>query len=139
MKNDSKTTINNLPPLHYEIIKEGMNAYAFDQAQFRIIQSDKTFKQIWDSLNQDMPEPLPEIDFNKNMVVFYSYGPFNHGGYTLKLHDVEENENEIILHVFMQSPNPEDFVTEVLTHLYFLVKINRTNKSVKIIKIDKPD
>jgi hypothetical protein len=73
---------------------------------------------------------LPEIDFNKFILIAVSDKTRPSGGYGIEINDVFDNGNEIIINVKYTSPKIGDGVTGALTNPCHIIKIHKTEKSI---------
>lgn len=73
-----------------------------------------------------LPRPeLPEIDFEKEMVVAIFMGERSSGGYEIEIINIIKTEKQIAIEVEEEEPPPESLRTMVFTQPYHIVVIKR--------------
>ena len=98
-----------------------------------VIKAEDRWKEVWGKVHRlRLPRPeLPEIDFEKEMVVAVFMGIRKSGGDEIEIIKVTKTEEEIVAVVKEKEP-PSDFLqTLALTQPYHIVVIKRFSLPVK--------
>ena len=98
----------------------------------QVITNQKDWEKLWNkTYSIQSPKPkLPEIDFNKEMIVGLFSGEHNSGGYDLEITEIKKNKGEINVSFFYVSPGPKCDVTSALTQPYCFIKLKKSNKKI---------
>ena len=73
-----------------------------------------------------------DVDFRREIVVFYSAGVQPTGGYEATVESVDLRRNTLAVTTRLSSPGEHCVVTQALTHPYALVKVDRPRRSVRV-------
>lgn len=120
--NSSKKT----KPL-FEILTEQNNGGASIQF-YEILTEEKEIAMLLsdDNLKKKIkPEDIKTANF-----IILNLGEKATGGYSIEVESVVETENQIIVKVKEIKPNTKEFVTDVLSNPYTIVKINSKKEIV---------
>jgi len=104
----------------------------YTNQSYLVIQDGQAWVELW---NQHMlfladPLPLPEVDFSANMVVAVFMGEARTGGYALRIYDMVDVGESIIVKMEKIEPGPNCIVPQVLTQPYHIVQIAKTDKPI---------
>lgn len=110
----------------------------------KVITNNSDWLELWEKIERDssrsslQKEPLPNIDFDKEMVIAVFMGKtFTHGGgtgvYTIKIDRIEETEKDLEVHVKEKIPAASDFgsATSACTSPFSVIKLKKSTKEVK--------
>lgn len=98
-----------------------------EEPQRRIIDNQKELESLFAEINKtrDPEIPIPEIDFDKEIIAFVNLGQTSTGGYTITVENIEMTKNEVVIHTGGTSPKSGDNVTMVITTPFTIVKLNK--------------
>ena len=106
----------------------------FSEAKNYAITNTNDWQSLWNKVygNVLSKPPLPEVDFNKSMVIAVSLGSKPTGGYDIKITGVKEREAEglIAISVEESSPGKDCIVSQALTSPYHIIETEKTDKEV---------
>jgi hypothetical protein len=115
------------------IIKQWQGAYsAQDKPKREIVRDVKGWESLWRAMKgKRVPLPeLPEVDFQKHMVIGAFMGSRSTGGYSVHITRIEQND-KIVVTVRETAPGPGDMVTMALTAPYHVVLVPHSEKPVE--------
>jgi len=97
-----------------------------------VINDVGTWEDTWDKLTAHLinPEPAPEVDFNKYILLAHFMGQKPTSGYEVEFTEVLEGA-AISATVREVSPAPECALLQVITAPYHVIQIPKTDKEVK--------
>ena len=100
-----------------------------------VIDSEDHFQKLWTQHTSIFfpPEssPVNMVNFDSEMVAWISLGMKNSGGYDVEIVNYVEETDEFIIICLESMPGPEDMVTEALTQPYHIVKMKKSDKTVR--------
>ncbi len=100
-----------------------------------IIRDAKAWADLWAKIHLNFePKPaLPEVDFQKQMVVAVFAGTKPTGGYSIRIRDIRHDAKADKLLIFVEetSPPPGSITIQVLTQPYHMVLIPKTDKPIE--------
>lgn len=107
---------------------------AREQRQRIVVRDAKGWDQLWKAMHGAIvPKPdVPEVDFQKQMVIGAFLGTRPTGGFSVRITRVTQND-KIVVCVAEQSPGPDDIVTMALTSPYHVVVVPRSDKTVEFV------
>lgn len=99
-----------------------------------VVRDAESWDSLWKTMfGKNVPLPdVPEIDFQKHMVIGAFLGTRPSGGYSVSIARIVEND-KIQVFVRQQSPGPGDMVTMALTSPFHVVVIPRSEKPVEFV------
>jgi|GEM_PF-1286423 len=97
-----------------------------------IIDNREDWKNLWQKITaKTWPSPpLPEVNFNKDMLLARFMGERTSGGYRVEFLVVIEAEEKVYITAIEVSPGPDCGVTAAMTQPYHVVQIPRTEKEI---------
>lgn len=103
-----------------------------EKSQNVIIYSKDEFDKFWGQVYKNVsPVPaVPEIDFEKYIVIGACAGSKSTGGYGVEITGVVENEKNVVITINETSPPEGSFVTQVITSPGHIIKIKKTHKEI---------
>lgn len=104
------------------------------QEPVRVVVTNQTqWTELWAKHNaQKLPTPpLPEIDFDKQSVIFVGAGRKNTGGYSIEVRDVRKVDDHTEVLVATHEPKPGGLTIQALTAPFHIVKVPRIEGEVK--------
>ena len=98
-----------------------------EEPQRKIIDNQKALESLFAEINKTRnPEiPIPEINFDKEIVAFVNLGQTSTGGHTVTVENIEMKKDEVVIHIGGTSPRPKDNVTMVITTPFTMVRLNK--------------
>ncbi|MFD0862410.1 protease complex subunit PrcB family protein [Sungkyunkwania multivorans] len=107
------------------------------EPQILVIKEPKALQDFYIKINMTRRPgyPLPNIDFDKEMVVILCMGQKNTGGYSIDIDSVEELEGTRRIWVRENGPGPNDMATMALTEPFCIVKMTATDKKIVFEKV----
>jgi PrcB C-terminal len=120
--NSSKKT----KPL-FEILTEQNNGGASIQF-YEILTEEKEIVMLLNDGN--LKKKIKPEDIKTANFIILNLGEKTTGGYSINVESVEETANQIILTIKEIKPKSDDFVTDVMSNPYTIVKINSKKEIV---------
>ena len=113
---------------HQELIKGSNGGYYSPKNM--IIRNHSDLKIIYTQINKIRKPgfPIPEIDFEKEIVIALFLGQRSSGGYTISISKIVETKDEI--QVYTQNTEPDGPATTVMTQPFYFCKIPATEKTI---------
>ena len=104
--------------------------------EYRVVKSRGEWEELWRDLErrtsrergQTSPRPLPDIDFQQNVLIIAAMGTRPTGGYSLEITSVLEGSQRIVVTVAEQSPGAHCVTTQAITHPIAIVTTAQTQK-----------
>lgn len=120
-------------PIDFSTVDRGTHS-AIQQAGYRVIEDNQRFAALWAELYRTRrPEPpMPDIDFEREIVVAVFQGQQPTGGYAVEVEAVQRIGRRAVVHVAQTAPEPDDMVTMALTSPYHLVRFARQEGGVEV-------
>lgn len=102
-------------------------ASGIEDSRRLVIRSDSEWEAFWSEAhaNRTSPEPAPEIDFDRSMVVAATLGQRSTGGYSIDIDDVYAIDGATLVEVVETSPGEGCLVTQALTAPAVAVVVDR--------------
>ncbi len=111
----------------------GINGNIDDDLQSRqimIINNENEYKRLYKHYNPY--ENIPYVDFSRYEVIAVISDVKRTGGYDIKIRNIAEYPDYILIDVIFQEPSENCLVTESLTQPFVFIKIKRSYKTIKI-------
>lgn len=105
-----------------------------------VITTNELWKQFWASLHSNAT-PLPEpakIWFGNEVVAYCVGGRRPTGGYQMIIKEAIATSSGMVIRCFEESPNPTQFVTQVVTQPYHIVRLRLTPPIKRILPENIP-
>lgn len=99
-----------------------------EEKSLQVIQEAAQWESLWGQITSiTMPAPpLPQVDFEQQMVIAYFLGTQNSGGHAIEIGKVEVNQNVLTVEVTHTSAGKNCMLTSALTQPYCLVAVPKT-------------
>jgi len=108
----------------YEILSE--SAYqGREEKSFEVIKDNTSLLKLYQDINDTK---VPKVDFSKSRIVALFLGQRNSGGYSIKVKNIEEKGNKII--ITTQEIAPDGMATMSITNPFTILKINSTKEII---------
>ncbi|MEB3284762.1 MAG: protease complex subunit PrcB family protein [Candidatus Sericytochromatia bacterium] len=94
-----------------------------------------TWKAFW--LRHDPEGPIPPIDFSRDMGILV-IRPHTTGGYHLRIENLEQRSEKLILTLIEEQPREDDLVIQVLTQPWVALRCKHFAGPVQLQVIPRP-
>lgn len=124
------------PSMH--LIEQGRHSgIRFERME--VIRSDTALQNLWAAhFAPAMPsEPVPDVDFQHDMVIAVYLGQYRTGGYSVTVTSVHKSAAGIEVGVQRTSPGPGCRRTQMLTQPFVMVKVPRIEGPAHFAMTDK--
>ncbi|MBI3994465.1 MAG: protease complex subunit PrcB family protein [Nitrospirae bacterium] len=98
-----------------------------------MIRNEKELSAAWMSYGIANPPKSQTLDFQKEMVILALITRAT-GGYSVKIKNISDEPEELLIHIEEQAPGPTCNVTMAFTRNYHVVKLPRIDKKVEFLK-----
>lgn len=100
-----------------------------------MIRDAAAWSELWQSIHATMVPvpPLPEVDFDREMIVAAALGTRNTGGYNVLLAEAAEEEGSVQIQVIETSPGVDCVTTQALTQPIDLARMVRRDGAVRFL------
>jgi len=110
----------------------------FKEEKNQVITNNTVFEKVWKQAyaNFMIKDEMPEVDFEKNIVLLVAMGEKTSGGHTIKITNATETSNNTIVNVLATSPGKGCMTTESITYPFQIVQIEKpkTHVDFKVTK-----
>lgn len=132
--NMEETPSKNQKTVPFEVLVQHSHG-GYDQPQIKVIKEPTELQAIYLKINMTRRPgfPIPEVDFDKEMIIALYMGEKNSGGYSITIDSVEETKNELIINV--KESEPGQIATTVICQPFCIVKMPTTKKEVVFKKV----
>lgn len=119
----------------FSTLGKGYYAYGIEEEFEAVIYDDKSFSTLWNEVASGIipPPPIPEVDFENEMVIAVSPGPLPTGGYDVEIVEIFDLGDKLEVIVVFEEPNPDDFVTEAITQPHHIVSTEMRDVPVEFV------
>jgi hypothetical protein len=111
-------------------LREPMNVAVRSEAEWRGLWS-----RVWE--RQPSTPPLPQVDFERAMLLLAAMGQRRTGGYAIRIDDVADTGPEIVATVRRTSPGSKCGTSAAMTAPVDVVRVPRSQKSIRWIVRDE--
>ena len=118
----------------YEILEEGNYGAEFDTA---VIENQKDLDKLYARLHDRSDRPAPKIDFERKKVIAVRSGPFNTGGYGIKLYSAIDTKDGVETVFLITAPEPTQIVTQAFTTPYLIISIDVPSSKPVFVKLQR--
>lgn len=117
------------------ILAEGSHG-GFKDAQSLVIKDQKGLQKIYTQINMTRRPglPIPEIDFENEMVIALFMGEKNSGGYSTKVQNLVPKGKE--LEIIVKETTPEGMTTTVICQPFYFCKVKRSDSQITFKKAE---
>jgi hypothetical protein len=78
----------------------------------------------------DEAQEINALDLEKQMVIVVYAGEKRTGGYSVEVKSLEVKDKKLIVHWKLNSPGPDDIVTQAITHPQLVLLVDRFDGEV---------
>lgn len=119
--------------LSFETINKGIYS-GHNQKNNYVIVTNKDFEDLWNKVYYKTisKPPLPQIDFNKYMIIAVFEGVKNTGGYDIQIFKINQNGGYLDILVKETSPGPSCFAVQAFTSPFHIVKVEKISSEVSV-------
>ena len=118
----------------YEILEEGNYGAEFGTA---VIENQKDLDKLYARLHDRSDRPAPKIDFERKKVIAVRSGPFNTGGYGIKLYSAIDIKDGVETVFLITAPEPTQIVTQAFTTPYLIISIDVPSSKPVFVKLQR--
>lgn len=94
---------------------------------------EETYRYLYQNMSS-LPE-FPEIDFDKNAVVFIHFGQFSYGGIHYDVKEIEAKNNELNIFLKYNGPKLGQPALTVMTNPFMLIQVPKIKPNPEVINI----
>ena len=120
--------------ISYEILEEGNYGAEFGTA---VIENQKDLDRLYARLHDRSDRPAPKIDFERKKVIAVRSGPFNTGGYGIKLYSAIDTKDGVETVFLITAPEPTQIVTQAFTTPYLIISIDVPSSKPVFVKLQR--
>ena len=107
------------------------------QPEYRIVESREDWEELWRELEprtsrkqgQTSPNPLPEIDFQRSVLIIAAMGTRPNGGYSVEISSIVESSYRIVVTVSERLAGAKCPAIAAITHPIAIATTEQTQKS----------
>lgn len=118
--------------VEFKIIEHGQVSGITFQKFFEIRDAEE-FNDFWTIHSQPTRVPLPKIDFKQDMVIAVFYGQQQTGGYDIYIHNIEEQETELLVNMRTIEPKANSNLTMMISQPHMIIRIPKTDKTLQFV------
>jgi hypothetical protein len=132
-KDEEEEQTQTMPTISYEVLLEGTFSGIKEPLQ-KVITTNQEWEDLWKKhVSVIVPQPpVPEVDFENNVVAAIFMGEKSKGGYQVLLKQVEPQGKDIIVHYKLVEPPANSFTLTVLTQPFILLKLPKPEGTVQL-------
>ena len=121
--------------VNYEVIQQGTYSGKKDTVA-QVITTQQDWEQLWKQhVSVLVPQPpVPEIDFETEVVVAIFAGEKKSGGYATVIKKVSAELNDVVVRYKLTDPQPNSFTIQVITQPYVMLKMDKPTGTVRLLK-----
>lgn len=108
----------------------GHNAI-FEEPLRETIRDPHRFTEVYLGVDDQLPEEVPDIDFDENQVIAIVDGRRPSSGYSVDIQSIERHADEVRVHYLAEHPGAGCANATVITYPYCLVITARTDLPVR--------
>lgn len=112
----------------FDVIAEGSYS-ALTEEDSWVIKNENAWNEFKQQSNIQ-EEILTPINFDAHTIIAISQGEQPTGGYSIQVSNIEEFDNELVVHIVTGAPNENDTVTLAFTQPYQVISIEKTSKTI---------
>jgi hypothetical protein len=117
--------------MEFETIAKGYYS-GYKESADLIVTDENTWSTVWEQAFGN--ENAPPVNFSTHMIIATFMGEFNTGGYSIRIKEVVEVENRLVVKIEMKYPKAWDVVSMALSQPYHIVKMPKTDKWITFDK-----
>ncbi len=112
------------------------------EEHFEVIRTQERFNELYRRYERHQGIEKPKIDFNNEMILYYSRGGFTTNGYDTNIKSITKTKDLLIVNIENTNPNDKCKTTNIITEPRVFAKIsnkygdNITYKTKEIYKCD---
>lgn len=108
----------------FTVLASGGNS-GYEEKERLKITNKADFQKMWDRVYVNFSEkpPLPDVNFNNQMVIGVFYGQYPNGGSSISVKSVEMYETMIMVKIDEVTPGHNCVTTDVLTQPFQIIRI----------------
>ena len=132
-KNDEEEQTQTMPTISYEVLLEGTFSGIKEPLQ-KVITTNEEWEELWKKhVSVIVPQPpVPEVDFENNVLAALFAGEKMKSGYQIRLKEVVPQGKDVIVRYKMVEPPQNSFTLTVLTQPFIFIKIPKPEGTVQM-------
>jgi PrcB C-terminal len=119
-------------PVVYEDLTQQAGALQFTRITRDVFRSRAALLEVLERNNPGRPIHLPPIDFTRREAYLVAAGPRSSTGYELRVVEVRDEGDRVVVVVKERTPSLGDPVAARLTYPFRLIALPRNDKPVKL-------
>jgi hypothetical protein len=138
------TALNAAPPekeaVRYTVLESNdVSALDYKKPWLEFLSDSENYKSYYTRLHgQEVPKPrAPSVNFNRNRVLFISFGTQKSAGYSIELLDVYISNDILIVKADLLSPFKDEFQAQMVTHPYMLILVPKGGYKRAVLRTSK--
>ena len=102
-----------------------------------VIKDKADWQRLWrEHSSQSQPQqPIPEVDFAKEMAIFVAMGQQFSGGFAIEIEKMERSEGRLKIFVRHMAPGPGAMVSQALSTPFEIVAVPRAELRPEFVEI----
>ena len=132
-KDEEEEQTQTMPTISYEVLLEGTYSGIKEPLQ-KVITANEEWEQLWKKhVSVIVPQPpVPEVDFENNVVAVLFAGEKMKSGYQIRLKEVVPQGKDVIVRYKMVEPPENSFTLTVLTQPFIFIRIPKPEGTVQL-------
>lgn len=132
-KDEEEEQTQTMPTISYEILLEGTFSGIKEPLQ-KVVTTNEEWEELWKKhVSVIVPQPpVPEVDFENNVVAALFAGEKMKSGYQIRLKEVVPQGKDVIIRYKMVEPPQNSFTLTVLTQPFIFIKIPKPEGTVQM-------
>jgi hypothetical protein len=119
-------------PVAYTDLTPKVGSLEFTRIAVAVFHDRAKLLEVLERNNPGQKIELPAIDFSRNIVFLVATGPRSSTGYVLRIVQVRDAGDHLLVVVHEQTPSLGDPVQARVTYPFRLIALPRTDKTVKL-------
>jgi hypothetical protein len=132
-KDEEEEQTQTMPTISYEVLLEGTFSGIKEPLQ-KVVTTNEEWEELWKKhVSVIVPQPpVPEVDFENNVVAALFAGEKMKSGYQIRLKEVVPQGKDVIIRYKMVEPPQNSFTLTVLTQPFIFIKIPKPEGTVQM-------
>lgn len=105
-------------------LRQGIDS-TFESQKNSVIKDRQTWEEYWQKMNPNSNVPIPEIDFDKEVIIFTAQGPTYDNRHAIEISGIETDGSDVDILITSTTPAENCPITQRLTSAYQAVKTER--------------
>jgi hypothetical protein len=122
----------------YEDLTRQVGPLEFTRITRNVYRSRRALLDVLERNNPGRQIDVPPIDFSRREVYLVAAGPRSSTGYVLRIDEVRDEGDKVVVVVHERTPSLGDPVTARVTYPFRLIALPRSDKPVKLKWLGRP-